>query len=188
MSALQDINTLYNKICCNNDLAAYKKLFTLLENPLIAFLKNWVGSEVIAEELYSDLFIKIWVKRNTLPATASPLSYIYTMAKNLALDFQKKQRIENSIDFNNTDHLFIRDQGPTPEEKVISKEMVRKIEFAVNELPDRCKLIFKLIKEDGLKYKEAATLLGISVNTVEVQMGIALKKVAASVKFNTTLS
>lgn len=188
MSALQDINTLYKKICCNNDLAAYKKLFTLLENQLIAFLKNWVGSEVIAEELYSDLFIKIWVKRNALPATESPLNYIYTMAKNLALDFQKKQHIENSTDFNDTGSLFIRDQEQTPEEKIISKEMVRKIELAVNELPGRCKLIFKLIKEDGLKYKEVAALLGISVNTVEVQMGIALKKVAASVKFNTTLS
>jgi RNA polymerase sigma-70 factor (ECF subfamily) len=79
----------------------------------------------------------------------------------------------------------VKDQSPTPEEQVISKEMIRKIEGAINVLPARCRLIFKMVKEDGFKYKEVAALLGISINTVEVQMSIALKKVAASVKFKT---
>ena len=56
--------------------------------------------------------------------------------------------------------------------------MVLKIKMAINTLPNRCRLIFKLTKEDGLKYKEVAELLNISVKTVEAQMAIAMRRMA----------
>jgi RNA polymerase sigma-70 factor (ECF subfamily) len=59
---------------------------------------------------------------------------------------------------------------------MITEEMVRQIKKAVNDLPPRCKLIFKLVKEDGLKYKEVAELLNLSVKTIEAQMAIALRR------------
>ncbi|WP_394803734.1 sigma-70 family RNA polymerase sigma factor [Niabella hibiscisoli] len=62
--------------------------------------------------------------------------------------------------------------------KLINKETLSEINAAINELPDRCRLIFKLIKEDGLKYAEVAQLLEISIKTVENQMSIAVKKLA----------
>ena len=181
----QAIKDLFDSICQQDDMAAYQQLFGIMEAPLIAFIKALVGAEEVAEELYSDLFVKIWARRHTLPAAAQPRNYIYTMARNLALDFLKKERHLHSIEFNDIDPLLVKDQSPTPEEQVISKEMIRKIESAINILPARCRLIFKMVKEDGFKYKEVAALLGISVHTVEVQMSIALKKVAASVKFKT---
>lgn len=185
MYNLQGIKELYDRVCRQDDMTAYQQLFLALENPLIAFIKALVGVEEVAEELYSDLFVKIWARRSSLPDTAHPRNYIYTMARNLALDFLKKERHLHSIEFNEIDPLEVQDLAPTPEEQVISKEMVRKIEGAINLLPARCRLIFKMVKEDGFKYREVAELLGISVNTVEVQMAIALKKVAASVKFRT---
>ncbi|GAA0564950.1 RNA polymerase sigma-70 factor [Chitinophaga japonensis] len=185
MYNLQGVKELYDRICLKSDLDAYRQLFQLMENPLIAFIRALVGAEEVAEELYSDLFVKIWARRHALPLTAHPRNYIYTMARNLALDHLKKERHLQSIEFNEINTLLVQDQAPTPEEQVISKEMVRKIEGAINVLPARCRLIFKMVKEDGFKHKEVAALLGISVNTVEVQMSIALKKVAASVKFKT---
>ena len=59
---------------------------------------------------------------------------------------------------------------------MMTAEMLNKIKRAVNELPPRCKLIFKLVKEDGLKYREVAELLQLSVKTVEAQMAIALRR------------
>jgi RNA polymerase sigma-70 factor (ECF subfamily) len=59
---------------------------------------------------------------------------------------------------------------------MITEEMVRQIKKAVNDLPPRCKLIFKLVKEDGLKYREVAELLNLSVKTIEAQMAIALRR------------
>lgn len=185
MYDLSGIKDLYNRICLHHDMSAYQQLFIVLENPLITFIKALVGAEEVAEELYSDLFVKIWTKRSTLPLTDNPRNYIYTMARNLALDFLKKEKHSFNIDFGEINTMLVQDHSPTPEERVISKEMVQRIELAINILPARCRLIFKMVKEDGFKYREVAELLGISVNTVEVQMSIALKKVAASVKFST---
>jgi RNA polymerase sigma factor (sigma-70 family) len=62
--------------------------------------------------------------------------------------------------------------------------MFKRIRDAVNELPNKCRLIFKLVKEDGLKHKEVAQLLNLSVKTVENQMTIALRKIGQSIRFN----
>ena len=70
-----------------------------------------------------------------------------------------------------------------PDELLLSREAVDKILEAINELPPKCKLIFKLIKEDGLKYSEVATLLTISIKTVEAQMAIAVRRIGNSYNF-----
>jgi RNA polymerase sigma-70 factor (ECF subfamily) len=69
-----------------------------------------------------------------------------------------------------------------PDLLMITEEMVSKIKMAINSLPNRCRLIFKLIKEDGLKYKEVAELLNISIKTVEAQMAIAMRRMAQSMQ------
>ena len=65
-----------------------------------------------------------------------------------------------------------------PDQQMITADILKKIQEAVNDLPPRCKIIFKLVREDGLKYKEVADILNISVNTVDAQMVIAVKKSA----------
>ena len=68
-----------------------------------------------------------------------------------------------------------------PETLLVSAEKVTKILLAIDQLPPRCKLIFKLIKEDGLRYKDVAKLLDLSVKTVEAQLAIAIKKIAITI-------
>ena len=63
---------------------------------------------------------------------------------------------------------------------LISVEIVQRINKAINDLPPKCRLIFKLVKEDGLKYREAAEVMNISVLTVRNQLAIAIKKIAGS--------
>ena len=64
-----------------------------------------------------------------------------------------------------------------PEQLMMTEEMMRQIRQAVNNLPPRCRLIFKLVKEDGLKYKEVAELLQLSIRTIEARMAIALRRI-----------
>ncbi|MES2880605.1 MAG: sigma-70 family RNA polymerase sigma factor, partial [Bacteroidota bacterium] len=71
-----------------------------------------------------------------------------------------------------------------PEQLLISAELHQRLHAAIDALPPKCRLIFKLIKEDGLKYKDVAELLQLSVKTVEAQMSIALKRVAAAIPFS----
>jgi len=176
------IKGLLSAIALDKDQAAYKELFLLLHGRLKQFAYAILKSGEEAEELVSDIFIRIWQKKDQLTTIESPLIYFYTTAKNLALTrLSKQKRLANqscndwlvqmnSIYFN-------------PEQLMITEEMVRQIKNAINDLPPRCRLIFKLIKEDGLKYKETAELLNLSVKTVEAQMAIALRRIAKCMHF-----
>lgn len=171
----ENIKRLLSAISLNADQAAYKELFILMHSRLKQFAYSILKSNEEAEELVSDVFIRIWEKRDQLTAIETPLLYFYTAVKNLALNRLSKQKKQvsqspeewlvqlNSIYFD-------------PEQLMMTEEMIRKIRKAINELPPRCRIIFKLIKEDGLKYREAAELLQLSVKTVEAQMAIALRR------------
>ncbi|OSZ81133.1 RNA polymerase sigma-70 factor [Chitinophagaceae bacterium IBVUCB2] len=176
------IKRLLSAIALYNDQVAYKELFVLLHSRLKQFAYSILKSGEEAEELVSDVFIGIWQKKDRLTSIESPRLYFYTTVKNLACNRLNKQKRQvngspeewlvqmNSIYFN-------------PEELMITEEMMRQIKKAVNELPPRCRLIFKLIKEDGLKYREVAELLQLSVKTVEAQMAIGLRRIARCMHF-----
>ena len=170
------IKRLLSAISLNDDQIAYKELFLLLHSRLKQFAYSILKSGEEADELVSDIFINIWVKREQLTKIEFPLLYFYTTAKNLAYNrIGKLKKLQNIT----PDDWLIQFQSIyfDPEQLMITEEMVRRIKKAVNDLPPRCKLIFKLVKEDGLKYREAAELLHLSVKTVEAQMAIALRRI-----------
>ena len=74
-----------------------------------------------------------------------------------------------------TDHFYL---SPDQEQILMTDELKKQIEQSINQLPPKCKLVFKMIKEDGLSIAEVAVILGISYKTVSTQLSIALKKLA----------
>jgi len=109
--------------------------------------------------------------------------YLYTATRNTALNYlarHKKVLITELTELPVEIHSLQYD----PERIMITTEMKKIIHDAVNRLPARCKLIFKLVKEDELKYREVAELLNLSVKTVETQMGIALRRIAEAIRFD----
>jgi len=169
------IKRLLSAISLHDDQIAYKELFLLLYNRLKEFSYSILKSGEEAEELVSDIFINAWEKRDQLGKIESPLLYFYTTAKNLAFNRLHKLKKQPTL---NPDDWFIQFHSIyfDPEQLMMTEDMMRQIRKAVNELPPRCKLIFKLVKEDGLKYREVADLLQLSVKTVEAQMAIALRR------------
>ena len=171
------IKRLLSAIALNDDQVAYKELFVLLHGRLKQFAYSILKSGEEAEELVSDIFIRIWQKKDKLTEIESPLFYFYTTAKNLAINRLNKQKKQANISIEDwlvqMNSIYF-----DPEQLMMTEDMVRQIKKAVNDLPPRCRLIFKLIKEDGLKYKETAELLQLSVKTIEAQMAIALRRIA----------
>jgi RNA polymerase sigma-70 factor (ECF subfamily) len=176
------IRRLLTAIALNNDQAAYKELFILLHSRLKQFAYSILKSTEESEELVSDLFIRIWEKRDQLTTIESPLLYFYTTAKNLAFTRLNKQKRQQSL---SAEDWLVQMNSIyfDPEQLMMTEEMVRQIKQAVNDLPPRCRIIFKLIKEDGLKYKEVAELLHLSVKTIEAQMAIALRRIGKCMHF-----
>ena len=77
--------------------------------------------------------------------------------------------------------MEVEDFAPDPQQRMVDKELIARVNHAVSNLPSRCKAIYKLVKEDGLKHKEVAEILQVSPKTVENQIAIAVKKIASAI-------
>lgn len=165
------------------DMQAYDELYRLLCGRLIRFSAAITGSFHLAEEIVSDVFIMIWQKREQLAAVENPLVYLYVCTRNRSLNTlqQHRKHQHTSLDSLDTDALAM---SPDQEQSMISAEVAQRIEAAIRSLPARCQLIFRLVKQDGLKYREVAELLNISSKTVDAQLTIAVKKVAEAIRLN----
>ena len=172
------IAELQQRIAVYEDAAAYKKLFFYFFLPLKSFSYSIVKSKGYAEEIVSDVFVEIWAKRKQLQEIEDLKMYIYISVRNASLrKFQQTQKRKIiSLDELSVEMVSVE---PDAETSMISGELIKKIEAAIDQLPPQCKIIFKLAKEDKLKYKEIAQLLAISVKTIDNQLSTALKKIAS---------
>lgn len=179
------VKELQQRVALYNDMEAYKQLYELFFSPLYRFSYSIIKSKEAAEEIVSDVFIKIWEMRQELHKVNELNVYLYVVTKNYSLNYITRT-FKNPVvclDEIEVESLF---SLPSPEEMLITADMNKRIIRAVSELPSQCRLIFQLVKEDGLKYKEVAAILNISVLTVRNQVAIATKKIAAALPVNTS--
>lgn len=172
------------------DEEAFKKIYYLFYKKLYLFSLALVKTREAAEEIAEDVFIKIWQQKTQIAAIRNLRVYLYIATKNTSLNYLSKKAKDNLTQPFDNINIDLFKSSSTPEELMITAEMYRKIQQQVEALPLRCKMIFKLIREDGLKYKEVSDILNISVNTIDVQMAIAVKKIAGALKpeFDTLVS
>ena len=181
--APQRLLHLQKRISRFDDQLAYKELFTTLYPALFHFVCGILKLRQPAEEIVSDLFIKIWEKRKTLEEIENLRVYCFVAARHLSINQLEKQKRHHAADIEDYKNRLIN-PSPDPEQCMISAEMLRRIQEVIEELPPRCKLSFKLVKEYGFKYREASEILQVSEKTIENQLAIALKKISASIHFD----
>ena len=168
---------LLHRIQYHDDQQAFKQLYKSLFFRLYQFAYSFVHSRENAEEVVNDVFLGLWQKRAGLDGIDNINVYLYVAIKNASLNCLRKKKLPTplSIDDLSVHHLQL---ASNPESVLINRELQTRIRQAIESLPPRCRLIFKLIKEDGLSYKEVAAILEISAKTVDAQLFIALKKLS----------
>ncbi|HLA54121.1 MAG TPA: RNA polymerase sigma-70 factor [Flavitalea sp.] len=183
MIITDNILELQRRIATYDDEPAYKEVFLRYYTPLVDFALSYIPYRSLAEEVVSDVFIKIWEKRNTITHIQNLRVYLYISTKNTALNYLDRQK---RTEFLSLDELKQEERSPflNPEQIMISGEMMKRIQQAIQSLPPRCKLVFKLVREDGLPYREVAEILDISVKTIDNQLAIALRKISESINFS----
>lgn len=183
MPSVNELKEIQRRIAVYDDEKAYRELYFLFYKALSQFAFSFVKSREMAEEIVSDVFINIWKGRKNMEAIENLRTYLYISTKNISLKYLLKQHKQVAIAI---DALTIELESHDihPDQMMITADMVNKITEAVNHLPPRCKLVYKFIKEDGLRYKEVASILNISVKTVDNQLAIALKKIGAAINLN----
>lgn len=159
---------------------AFSELFRHFYDRLLRFCTQYVQSREAAEEIVSDVFVKIWNRRQALEEIKNLEVYLFIAIKNHSLNYLEQYsslritpltdngmaQLTNSID---------------PERTMEWKEVLFKLDQEVDRLPDQCRKVFKLIKEEGFKYKEVAEILNISPRTVETQLFRAMRRLNETV-------
>lgn len=173
--------TLCLQVAEKDDELAFGEIFKLYYPKLVVFAEAICKNKASAEEVVDNVFLKLWENRKTLPAINNLNYYLLVATKHKALDYLEKIKKQASVSL---DHIEVEFGAIhiNPENTLISAETVRIIHGIIDGLPQRCKLIFRLVKEDGLKYREVAELLNISIKTVETQMSLALSKIGTALQ------
>lgn len=176
------IQRLIQRIAESNDQQAFKELFWQYYDCLLYFSNSFVKCKEAAEEIVEDVFVSVWNKRKTLPGISNLRTYLYVATKNLSINHLQR----SGYPFEDLDQLdvYLISPAPSPEHIIIASEMQQAINKAVGELPPRCRIIYKLVKEDGLRYKEVADILQISPRTVENHIATALRKIAKEINID----
>jgi RNA polymerase sigma-70 factor (ECF subfamily) len=176
----QRLSYLIHAISENSNEQAFDELFRIYYPGLLSYTTDLLKDKPVAEEICVDVFLKLWQNRKMLPTVRNLSHYLYIAAKHGAISYWRSKGykdLRRSISIEDAGEHFVYELS-NHELRLINKETFQQINIAVSSLPPKCRLIFKLIKEDGLKYAEVAQLLEISVKTVENQMNIAMKKLA----------
>ena len=149
----------------------YKRYFQVLYN----FSLHIVGKAEVAEDIVQDVFLSLWSNRNEVDYSVSTKPYLYTLTYRKSLDHLKRSESKN-IPISSHIHpldefyysIFMQD------EDIYVNEMSSIIKHTIDSLPDKCKEVFRLSREKGMKNKEIAEKLNISVKAVEKQITKAL--------------
>jgi len=172
-----DTLKLWKLICNNDDENAFELFFHVLNNSLIKFCVLYVHQREIAEEIVSDVFVKCWLNRKNLTEIQNPETYLFVAVKNQSLNHIKKYSTIHLVQIEETNSVeFVNTYNPQKE--IENKELIFRMDQAIAALPQQCRIVFRLIKEDGMKYKEVAEILNISPRTVQTQLFRAIKKLS----------
>lgn len=172
------VKYLVYQVSDNDDQLAFSELYRHYVPGLISFACSIVKDRQAAEDIVLDVFLKLWENRNALKAIAQLNKYIYVATRHACISALRKKNKLYYNEFDQDDLYTFH----TPESGLISKQNIEEINKAIQSLPSKCRLIFRLIKEEKFKHHEVADLLGISVKTIEAQMTIANKRLVEILK------
>ncbi|MBX3254282.1 MAG: RNA polymerase sigma-70 factor [Chitinophagaceae bacterium] len=154
---------------------AFNNLFRHFYMNLVHFAMDLVHSRTAAEEIVSDVFVRIWQQRQEITRVEKMRVFLFVAVKNQSYNYLRRHSVWSVELTGNNTSILVTDTNP--EEDMMFRELQLQLYKVVEQLPDQCRQVYKLIKEDGLKYKEVAEILQISPRTVETQLFRAIKKI-----------
>lgn len=153
---------------------AFEAIFNEHYAPLLGLAERMLGDRASGEEAVQEVMVELWRRHESLNVGTSLRAYLFRAVRNRALNQIRHDRVARRAE----PHLREdRAAMPTAQRNLIEAEIDAAVRKAVSELPPRCREVFELSRLHGLKYSEIAETMGISVKTVEVQMGKALRVV-----------
>lgn len=177
----EKLKKLIYDISISNSQESFRIIYITFYPKIFRFVMYYVRSETLAEEVISDTFVSIWEQRKDLLGVHDFNSYVYRIAKNISINYLRK-KVSNPENIQIEQVLSNYNPVENPESEFISSELMSRLNMAIVSLPEKCRLVFMLIREENMKYKEVASMLNISIKTTEAHMSLAVKKIREILK------
>ena len=154
----------------DGDMKAFERVFREFYAPLTLYSKSFLQDKDAAEEVVQELFYQLWNNREQLEIKTSLKSYLYQAVRNRSLKVIRHQMVKQK----HTDYVMSHSSEGVHEHEMEARELQKIITDILSKLPEKCSLIFRMNRFEGLKYREIAEELSVSVKTVEANMSRAL--------------
>jgi len=163
----------------NGDEKSFEKLYYLYFPRLYAFALKILNNEDLSKDVVQEVFIRFWEK-SAFFVNKNPEAFLFRMVKNACINNIRHQKIveQRNIEVKNQyqgEELYAIDMMSDEPYALIEKELREEINEVFYSLPEKCRLVFKMSRIDGLKNQEIASLLKVSIKTVEKHITKALK-------------
>lgn len=169
---------LQNRVAYARDQAAYKELYIYFHPSVFKLASLISAQQAMAEDIVSDVMTRLWTMEHKLAYIEHLKTYLLTAIRNTAITYMKKSRNEILCDDFSTEAPL--NHSEIPDQLLINMELHQIMSIAVDNLPQKCQIVYRLIKEEGLTHKEVSEILQLSTNTLENHMSTALKKLRAT--------
>ncbi len=160
---------------------AFREFFNIYYAKLLHLAFSIVRNDDIAQDVVLEVFEKVWEQRGGLNEIENITKYLFVLIKNKSIDELRKRKELIALESGES-NLIEKVISQHPENILLNKELSERIEIAVLNLPEKCRLIYRLIKEDGLKYKEASELLNLSPKTIDNHISLAMSRIRKEVE------
>lgn len=159
----------------DGDRDAFNAFFRLHYVSMVNFCVRMVCDDDVAEDIVQQSFVRLWEKREDIVVTVSLKAYLVRMVRNAAINYLARERERNKKNIDTDEIGSILDTGPY--NILLGSEIEHKLEESLNAMPEKRREVFILSRYDGLKNKEIAERLNISIKTVEGHMTKALETI-----------
>ncbi|MFC5626146.1 RNA polymerase sigma factor [Algoriphagus winogradskyi] len=181
MASQSSNKLLLHRISVDSDKAAFTELFKRYHSKLITFATCFLPNYEEAEDMVSEVFIRLLQNQSQLMEIDNFEGYLYYSVKNQCLNQLKKNKRKSSL-FSPIDlQDFKTNEYTQPLEQLVASELRDKIAGCVDRLPHKRRLVYKMIKDDGLKIKEVSKLLDIAEKTVKKHLELAVRDLRAEI-------
>lgn len=170
------------------DIKAFEELFRLYYSPLCLFAVSITGRMDAAEEIVQDLFYVFWKERANLQVLHSVKSYLYGATRNKALQYCEHREVRERYREAVLSGTGEEHQASDPQGEMEYKELEILINRTLDKLPERRLRIFRMHRFEGKKYAEIASMLALSVKTVEAEMTKALQTLRKEIENYTRIA
>lgn len=158
-----------------DDSKAFEALYHLMYKRLYSVANTILEYKELAEETLEEVFTSLWMNRHKADVD-NVFTYLYVLTKNKAIDVKRKEVRWDYLTLEDV-HDELLYNPVTPESTIVSKEEIKQIYSIIKSLPEKRRNVLMLVKYHGLKNKEVAEILGISVKTVDNHLAAAIRDI-----------